>query len=188
VEAALWTALEVLEERGEALERILERDQIDLGRLGGELDETQRHALATARALGGAAVAGVVHEDAAHHVRGDADELRAVPPIDATLVDEPEVGFVHERCGLERVTAALFAEEVGGEAAQFAVNQRHQLLERVLIAVFPVDQKLRYAFRRLHMFGISARVYNKCFEPVREYGPNIRVNRCREEVLLHTEV
>jgi hypothetical protein len=43
------------------------------------------------------------------------------------------------------------AQVVARKASQLAVDQRHQLFERCLIAFTPVDQELRYAFGGPHM-------------------------------------
>ena len=57
-----------------------------------------------------ACAAGVVHEDSAHHLRGDAEEMRAVPPVDLALFDQPQVRLVNQRRRLERVPRPLAAK------------------------------------------------------------------------------
>ena len=49
----------------------------------------------------------VVNEDAAHGLRRDPEEVRAVLPLDLALVDELEVRLVDEGRGLEGVVGAL---------------------------------------------------------------------------------
>jgi hypothetical protein len=56
----------------------------------------------------------VVDEDATHHLGRDAQEMGAVLPDDALLIDEAQVGLVNERGGLERVPRLLPAQEGGG--------------------------------------------------------------------------
>jgi hypothetical protein len=57
-----------------------------------------------------------------------------------------EISLVDERRGLKCVFGAFAAQVVARKASQLAVDQRHQLFKRRLIALTPVDQKLRYAF------------------------------------------
>jgi hypothetical protein len=47
--------------------------------------------------LHGVSAPRMVHEDSAHHFGGDSQEVRAVLPVDAILVDQPQVGFMNER-------------------------------------------------------------------------------------------
>lgn len=46
-----------------------------------------------------------------------------------------------ERGGLQGMVGALAPEIRGGEAAQFIVNERQQVVERRLIAVLPVYEQ-----------------------------------------------
>jgi hypothetical protein len=79
----------------------------------------------------------VVDENAAHHFGGYTKELRAVLPRDTTLIDQPEVGLVNERCRLQGMTGS-FASKVGRRAAaQFLVDERHEQIARGDIAVAP---------------------------------------------------
>jgi hypothetical protein len=41
----------------------------------------------------------VIHQDQTHLVRSDAEDLGSVPPLYATLIDEPEKGIVDEAVG-----------------------------------------------------------------------------------------
>ncbi len=54
-------------------------------------------------------------------------ELVAAFGLDRRLVNEPGVGLVHERGGLQGVVAALVAEERLGERAQFVIDERQQI-------------------------------------------------------------
>jgi hypothetical protein len=58
----------------------------------------------------------MVHEDAPHHHGRQADELRAVAPVDATLIDQAAVRLVHERRRLQRVAGPFAPEVLGGQA------------------------------------------------------------------------
>jgi hypothetical protein len=112
--------------------------------------------LGAGAALFGNAIARVVDEDAAHHHRGEPDELRAVGPVDLPLVDQPQVGFVHQRGGLQGVPGPLLTQVAARQSPQFVVDDRKQLVERSLIAAAPLDQQLRHAGRWTllrHLFG-----------------------------------
>jgi hypothetical protein len=39
----------------------------------------------------------MIDQDSAHHFGGDGQELRAVLPVNAILVNQPQVGLVDER-------------------------------------------------------------------------------------------
>jgi len=88
-----------------------------------------------AAALLGVVGAGVLDEDAAHQLGGDAEEMGAVFPIDAGLIDQLEVGLVDEGGGLECVIGALAAHVGTGDAAEFVVDERQKLIGSAGLAV-----------------------------------------------------
>src|ERR1051325_8457367 len=82
---------------GELFERLVERDQLRRALVRdvnvfveGELGER-------AAALLRLSAARVIDEDAAHHLRGDAEEVRAVLPAHLRLIDHPDVSLAAER-------------------------------------------------------------------------------------------
>jgi hypothetical protein len=81
-----------------------------------------------ASAHGGVALAGVVDEDAAHDVGGEADEVSVVLPLDIFLLGDTEVGLVDEGGGLESVVAALAAHIALGEAVELGVDEGEELV------------------------------------------------------------
>jgi hypothetical protein len=76
----------------------------------------------------------VVDEDAAHDLRGDGEELRAVLPGDVLPVNQPQVSLVDERRGLQGLGVALVLEVRGGQPPQLVVDQFEQLRGRLPIA------------------------------------------------------
>jgi hypothetical protein len=94
----------------------------------------------------------VVDQDPAHHLRGQPKKLRPVAPVHAVLLDEPQVGLVHERGGLERVARALGAQLRGREVAQLVVDRGQEAVEVRAVAAAPSDQELGDGGRwgRLH--------------------------------------
>ena len=100
--------------------------------------------------LGGAAsffrlpAASMAHENAPHHLRGDAEELRAILPAHFILIDEPEINLVHQGGGLQSVIRAFPAEETDRLPVEFLVDQRKQRLERARITASPGNQPPGY--------------------------------------------
>jgi hypothetical protein len=70
-------------------------------------------------------LAGVVDENLAHDVGGEADELGAAAPVDV-LAGLTEVGFVDERGGLEGVVGALTTRVGLSEAMELGVDKGKQ--------------------------------------------------------------
>ena len=71
---------------------------------------------------------GVIDQDAAHGLGGSTEEVRAVLPIGLLVASQPEPGFVYERSGLKRLAGGFAGHLRGGKFAQFAVNERQQLV------------------------------------------------------------
>lgn len=127
----------LLVDLGEGLEGIVDSENLGVGELrhgdgGVELD------LLTGAPLGGAAGACVVNKNLAHEPGGDADEVGAIFGVERPLVAQAQIGFVNESRGLERVTRALALEVIMGHGAEFAVHERNQDLQGVLVAGTPL--------------------------------------------------
>ena len=69
--------------------------------------------------------------------------MRAVLPPDLVRVDEPHVGLVDERRGLERVAGALAPHVAAREAAHLVVDERDEGVERLPVACPPGLQQAR---------------------------------------------
>ena len=80
----------------------------------------------TVAALRGRAPACVVDENAPHHLRSEAVELRAALPVDLLLIDDAQERFVNERRALQSVRAALVTQMAPRQRSQFFVDQRQQ--------------------------------------------------------------
>jgi len=65
----------------------------------------------------------MVHQDVAHHARGDAEELSAAFPIHLTHAFDVEIHLMHQRRGLERMAGSFACKKDGRKAPQFAINQ-----------------------------------------------------------------
>jgi len=64
----------------------------------------------------------MVDEDSPHQLRSHAEELCAVLPPDALLIDQFEIRLVHEPRCLQRVTRPLVTEVAGSNAVQLRIN------------------------------------------------------------------
>jgi hypothetical protein len=85
--------------------------------------------------LGAALAAGVVDEDAAHGLGRRGEEVApAVPVLSPALADQPDVRFVDQGRGLERLAGRLVGQLQSRQFAQLVVDQRQQLAGRVGLA------------------------------------------------------
>jgi hypothetical protein len=125
---------------------VIQRHDIDRPRLRDIDADRQRHLMRGA-ALGGLMAARVVDQDLSHQARRDGDEVRAILRGGRPSVEEPEVGFVDQGFGFERVRATLAAQVAVRDGAQLVVDERHQRVQRGLVARAPLDEQFRHAFR-----------------------------------------
>ena len=84
---------------------------------------------------------GTIDEDAPHHHGRHREELRAVLPDGAILIDQAKVDLVHEGCRLQRLTGALAPKERRRSPSQLVVDSRHQLIPRLEVALVPCLEK-----------------------------------------------
>ena len=82
----------------------------------------------------------VIHENPAHHLRGDAEEMSPIPPIDVPLVNQPKVDLVDQCRRLKRVANTFGAKLTRSDSTQLRINERKQLVQRVGITVPPLRQ------------------------------------------------
>ncbi|MCG3159884.1 MAG: hypothetical protein JMDDDDMK_00909 [Acidobacteria bacterium] len=85
----------------------------------------------------------MINQYAPHRLSRDAEEMRPVLPRDVLVINQLQVSLVDQRRCLQRVSFALVAHVMVRHSAQFVVNQRHQLVERSLVAVTPIEQQFR---------------------------------------------
>jgi hypothetical protein len=124
----------------QALERVVERHEVLRRAPADHAHCFQGDTLVTCAALF-VVTPGVVDKNAAHHLCGDSEEVRAILPVHAIAVREAQVGFVHQGGGLQDVPGALPAHGVAGEAAKLFINEGSELFERGFIAVRPGAQQ-----------------------------------------------
>ncbi len=84
----------------------------------------------------------VLDEDTTHCLRRDTAKVRAILPIDLTLVNQLEITLMHKGCGLKRMVGAFPAQIMRGAAAQLVIDQRQEPGGRVFIARLPLPEDL----------------------------------------------
>jgi len=97
----------------------------------------------------------VVNENATHELRGYREKVRAVFPIYAVLIDEPEINFMNQGSWLEAVVAALPQHVAAGQTMEFVVNEIEQPTFGGAVSLAPFEQKLRNFDSRRHMKSTS---------------------------------
>ena len=84
----------------------------------------------------------VIYQNPTHHLRCHVEELCAILPAGARLIEEAEVSFIDQRRGLQRVSRMFPPQVMMGQAAQIVVNESDQPVERCPFAVAPVDKQM----------------------------------------------
>ena len=105
----------------------------------------------TTPALLAAVATGVVDENLAHEMGGDAEEVRPGFPVGHGLRNQPQIRLVHERGGLKGGGQVLVAQVVRGQAAEFVVDDGNQAIYGRGIAVLEIEQQPRDLGRRVHL-------------------------------------
>ncbi len=101
--------------------------------------ERQLH-IATAT-FAGVAHARVVHQDLPHQLGCHAEKMSAVAVIGLVLPHQPHVCFMNKRSRLKSMVGTLAAKITIGQAPQFGVSHRHQLIYRLLIAILHISRQ-----------------------------------------------
>jgi hypothetical protein len=65
----------------------------------------------------------VIHQDTAHHLRRQAEEVSAVLPRHGILTNQPQIRFVHEGRRLQRMVPTLLSQVFGGLLSQSPIDQ-----------------------------------------------------------------
>jgi hypothetical protein len=97
--------------------------------------------LPAAPGLGGLLAAGVLDENAPHGLGRGGEEVTKTVPVPRGLdVHQPEVGFVNQGCGLERLARLVLCQLLRGQLAELVVDQRQELLGRLGISLLNVGE------------------------------------------------
>ncbi len=143
-------------DRGQRVERRVEIEDL----LGQALDQGRallhrdlhHRTPSFARRLG----PGVVDQDPPHDRGGGAEEVGAVLPLHAALIDQPQVDLVDQRRRRQGVFGPLAAEERPRHPPQVVVDDRRQRLERLAIAGAPAQQQVGDVGGAVHRASIGA--------------------------------
>jgi len=69
--------------------------------------------------------------------------MRAILPLHAAGIDQPQIRLVDERCRLQRMAGPFVRHVPAGDAAELAVHEGRQFLERSVIPLCPADEQAR---------------------------------------------
>lgn len=97
--------------------------------------EIERKLLAFASPAGGGVCPGMVHQDSAHGLGTNGEEMRAVDEGDVGTAEDPHIGFVDQGRRLEGVIQALLSQIGLGDAMQFGIDGSGELLAGCIIPV-----------------------------------------------------
>ena len=155
-------------DRGQRIERL--GDGFDVDRRSGRRQAVGLEVgeLCAAAALCGLARAGDIDQDPPHHPRRRCEEVRPVLPLDRLPLEQTQVGLVDQFGRLHPAVATLIGQNTAGHLAEFSMNQRRQLIERLLITTTPGLQqagqiRLRHAriLTPLHRRRPGFRLYGR---------------------------
>src|SRR5688500_10698660 len=118
----------------------------------------------------------MIDEDSPHQLRCDAKEVSAILPMYVLLIHELQIGFVDQRCSLQRMSWPLVSQVPRRLLPQLLINQREQCVEGFLISVAPTNQQLSYVLGCLWHAQLPVQqtvtpIVRRCAE-FRSYGPN----------------
>jgi hypothetical protein len=85
--------------------------------------------------------------------------MGAVLPLHLFEIDQPQVGFVDERGRLKRVAWPLSRHLSPRQPSQLLVDDRHELLQRVLVAVFPSGEQTRWLGASTTGMGLECEIH-----------------------------
>ena len=68
-------------------------------------------------------------------------------PLHAARADEPQIGFIDQPRGLQRMPGALAMQAAPRDRAQLAIDEGDQPFERRLVAAAPFEEQLGDAVR-----------------------------------------
>ena len=121
----------------------------ELGECGVEIEEVdvwwvvsrdgfvEHDAGKSARSLGHLAAPGMLHQDAAHHLGSQSEEVRSILPVGVALADQPKIRLVDQGSGLKDVPGTLAPKPSRRPAAKLLVHYRDELVPRGEIASAP---------------------------------------------------
>ena len=83
----------------------------------------------------------MIDEDAPHHLRGEAEELRAVLPRDPFLSDQPQVRLVDDSRWLQCVIPSLLPEKPRRLRAQLLIDHTKEAIASLEVSRTPCAEQ-----------------------------------------------
>jgi len=127
----------------EAIERLVQGQDVDGGSGNGRRHVVQVQALAAATPFEAGLAPGLVDQDLTHGLGGGPEEMPAAVPARLVVPEQTQVRLVDEGRGLERRPRAQHCHPRLGDPVQLAVDQRQQLGGSIAVAVIGGVQEVR---------------------------------------------
>jgi hypothetical protein len=136
-----------------------------------------------------ALAAAILDQNAPHSFRGSGEEMAAAVPVLGLLdIHQPEVGFVDQGRGLERLPGLLLGEFLRRELAQLLIDQGQELLRGVRIATLNGGQDLRNLAHRRPTLKDSKESSSLTFvNTVRDGSPAQGATLLKRQIFLFTK-
>ena len=96
-------------------------------------DTIERYPAPVTAALLAPAGTSAIDQDPPHRFSGGAEEVTAVRKL--LVAHQPQISFMHERCGVERLPRLFLHELLRRELAQLVIDQREKPIRGVRIAL-----------------------------------------------------
>ena len=105
--------------------------------LHGDVGTVEINPLPIAAAFEGVALAGALDEDAPHRFCGCPEEVPAVVPCLQRGIDQPDIGLVHQRRGLQSLVlpGGFLAHAGARQHAEFLVDERQEFFRGAWIGL-----------------------------------------------------
>jgi hypothetical protein len=82
----------------------------------------------------------MIHKDPSHHLRRNAEEMRAALPFNI-LIDEPQIRLVHRGRPLQRVLSTLAMQVASRQGAATRRKRAAAVPPLLSVAIFPAEQQ-----------------------------------------------
>jgi len=87
---------------------------------------------------------GMIHQNLANQLGGNAQKVRPVLPVHLRLVHQSKISLVDQGVRLKGVAASLPLHVVVGDAAQFSFHEGDQVVETLPLTRSPAEEQLGY--------------------------------------------
>lgn len=125
-------------------ERLVQRQHVDLPGAVGRDIFGQRDACQPAATLVGPTRSRQVDEDPSHDAGGRPEKVRPTQPPGLSLIDEADVGLVHEGGWLQRMACRFSTHVCSRQTSKVVVEERYELVEHLSPTVARGDEQLRH--------------------------------------------